>query len=66
MGLFILKYNGRSVALTTQPNLAPRLKKEYSYIYTPSLDPHGEINSFTPLLEHNYLSTAKESAFLNG
>ena len=27
----------RGVALTTQPHLAPRLKEEYNYAYTPSL-----------------------------
>ena len=29
------------VALTTQPLLAPMLKKEYSYNYTPPLGLHG-------------------------
>jgi hypothetical protein len=29
------------MALTTHPHLAPRLKKEQSYIYTPRLGLHG-------------------------
>jgi len=29
------------VALTTHPNLAPRLKKQYSYTSTPTLGFHG-------------------------
>jgi len=51
--LFLLRYNGQSVALTTQSSLAPRLKKEYSYIYTPSVGPHGEFYLFIPVLRHN-------------
>jgi hypothetical protein len=31
-------WNGRDVALTTHPHLAPRLKKEQSYTYTPLWD----------------------------
>jgi len=53
LGLFLLRYNGRSVVLTTQPNLLPWLKKEYSYIYTHSLNPHGEIYLFAPVLRRN-------------
>jgi hypothetical protein len=30
-------YSGRSMALTTHPHLAPKLKKEWSYTSTPSL-----------------------------
>jgi hypothetical protein len=29
--------SGQGVALTTHPHLAPRLKKEYSYTFTPLL-----------------------------
>ena len=53
LGLFLLRYNGRRVALTTQPNLAPRFKKEYGYSYTPSLGPHVKIYLFSPVLRHN-------------
>jgi len=36
-------YSGRGVALTTHPRLAPRLKKELSYISTPPLGLHGRL-----------------------
>ena len=45
-GSICLGQSGRGVALTTHPYLAPRLKKEYSYIYTPI---HGLSRmNFTP------------------
>ena len=40
-GSLSLGYSGRSVALTTHPHLAPRLKKEWSYTSTPPLGFHG-------------------------
>ena len=34
-----IRQNGRVVALTTHPRLTSRLKKEYSYAYTPHSGP---------------------------
>jgi len=41
------------VAMTTRPHLAPRLKKEHSYIATPRLGPLGLLQG-----EHVYLPFA--------
>jgi hypothetical protein len=49
------------VALTTHPNLVPRLKKEYSYTSTPPLRLHGLLQGdlylylFTYALHHEGL-----------
>jgi hypothetical protein len=40
-GFFPRGYNGRVVAVTTNPQVAPRLKKVYSYTSTPTLGLRG-------------------------
>jgi hypothetical protein len=45
--------SGRGVALTTHPHLAPRLRKEYSYTFTPPLGFRGLFQGEMYLLSFN-------------
>jgi hypothetical protein len=46
-GHFLRGQSGRGVALTTQPNLEPRLKKQWSYTCTPPSGPSRPVLDWT-------------------